>query len=154
VLDRVRDARPDLGLVYGSPILRPALFEIPTMGTLGIHHGTLPRYRGKKTTFWEMFEGQATAGVTIQIIERGLDTGRIVKQDSAEIGARSRSSVWRELEERGLDAYEAAILDMRAGTAEPRAQEGPRTALYRDPPISLVALLAWRQTMKRVFGGG
>src|ERR1043165_6963165 len=39
VLEHVCALRPDLGLIYGSPILRPELFEIPRLGTLGIHHG-------------------------------------------------------------------------------------------------------------------
>jgi hypothetical protein len=154
VLARVRLLAPDLGLVYGSPILRAELFEIPTMGTLGIHHGTLPRYRGKKTTFWEMYEGEGRAGVTIQLINRGLDTGEIVREGSVEIGARTRSAVWKELEELGLDLYERAVTDMRTGTAAPRPQLGQRGPLYRDPPAKLVMALWWRQLLKRMGRSG
>jgi len=50
VLERVRAAAPDLGVIYGAPILKPELFGIPPLGTLGIHHGRVPQYRGKKTT--------------------------------------------------------------------------------------------------------
>ena len=64
--------------VCGAPILKPELFEIPAFGTLGIHHGRLPEYRGKKTTFWAIYNGDSTAGVTIQRINAGLDTGEIV----------------------------------------------------------------------------
>src|SRR5215475_8648418 len=77
VLERVRSLAPDLGLIYGSPILKPELFEIPTLGTLGIHHGKAPEYRGKKTTFWAMYNGEEAAGVTIQKINAGLDTGEV-----------------------------------------------------------------------------
>lgn len=61
VLDQVSSLEPDLGLVYGSPILKPALFEIPRFGSIGIHHGKLPEYRGKKTTFWAMACRRAVA---------------------------------------------------------------------------------------------
>jgi GAF domain-containing protein len=44
----VSELKADLGLIYGAPILKPALFEIPSLGTIGIHHGTLPAYRGKR----------------------------------------------------------------------------------------------------------
>ena len=54
-LRRVQELEPVLGLVYGGPILRPELFSIPKLGTLGIHHGKVPHYRGKKTTFWAMY---------------------------------------------------------------------------------------------------
>ena len=65
VLAELRSAAPALGLVYGAPILQPALFEIPRSGTLGIHHGELPRYRGKKTTFWAMYHPISPAPVII-----------------------------------------------------------------------------------------
>ena len=76
VLERVRAARPDLGVIYGAPILRPELYEIPVFGTLGIHHGRLPEYRGKKTTFWEMYNGEAVAGVAIQRCWASVSTWR------------------------------------------------------------------------------
>jgi hypothetical protein len=49
VLEQVCALNPDLGLIYGSPILKPELFEIANLGTLGIHHGKVPEYRGNKT---------------------------------------------------------------------------------------------------------
>ena len=54
VVERLRSLDADLGLVYGSPILKAEVFESPRLGTLGIHHGKVPEYRGNKTTFWAM----------------------------------------------------------------------------------------------------
>lgn len=152
VLQKVKDLKPDLGLSYGSPILEASLFEIPGQGTLGIHHGSLPKYRGKKTTFWEMYEGEEEAGVTIQKINRGLDTGEIVLEGRVRIGARSRASVWRELEDLGLDLYLKAILQVRNGIAQFREQEGPTGILYRDPPPKAIVRLWWKQLRKRLGG--
>ena len=136
VKSRVRALGPDLGVIYGSPILKPELFEIPRNGTLGIHHGKVPEYRGNKTTFWAMWAGEETAGVTIQKIDAGLDTGQIVKEGEVEIGRRSLGSVWKELETLGLDLYVDAILEMRDGVAELRPQSGERGQLYRNPKLS------------------
>lgn len=133
VLDQVSDLAPDLGLIYGSPILKPALFEIPTLGTLGIHHGQVPQYRGKKTTFWAMYHGEPVAGVTIQNVTAGLDTGQIVRSGEVSIGRRGYGAVWREVLALGLDLYIEAILEVRAGTAVYRPQIGPKGKLYRDP---------------------
>jgi hypothetical protein len=135
VLDAVRGLRPDLGLVYGSPILKPGLFEIPSFGTLGIHHGKVPEYRGNKTTFWAIYNGERRAGVTIQKINAGLDTGQIVREGSVPIGRRGRTAVWRDLENLGLDLYIRSILDVRNGTAEYRSQGGPKGKLYRNPKL-------------------
>lgn len=152
VLEAVRALAPDLGLVYGSPILKPALFEIPALGTLGIHHGQVPQYRGKKTTFWAMYNGEPAAGVTIQKINAGLDTGQIVDCGSVAIGRRSYGAVWQELVALGLDLYIRSILAVRAGTAVYRPQQGPAGRLYRDPKMGDIRRF-WRRSLRRRLTG-
>ena len=148
VLDRVRGLKPDLGLIYGSPILRPELFEIPGMGTLGIHHGKLPEYRGNKTTFWAMYNGEPMAGVTIQKVNQGLDTGSIVKAGEVSTHRRGYRSVFHELERLGVDLYIQAILDVRHGMAEFKPQTGIKGKLYRNPKLADF-LRFWGRQIKR-----
>ena len=150
VLNLVRSMSPDVGLVYGSPILKPALFEIPSLGTLGIHHGKVPEYRGKKTMFWAMYNGEKTAGVTIQKVNPGLDTGEVVQEGQVSIGRRSQRAVWKELEELGLDLYIQAIIEVKNGTANYRPQKGKKGKLYGDPKIKEILVFSWRQLMRRL----
>lgn len=152
VLARVRSVRPDLGLIYGSPILKPELFQIPRLGTLGIHHGKLPQYRGKKTTFWAMFHGEDTAGVTIQRVNAGLDTGEIVLSGEVPIGTRSRKEVWAELEELGLSLYLEAILAVKHGSATFSPQPDTKGKLYRDPSAMDILRWWWRRLKRRLPG--
>jgi folate-dependent phosphoribosylglycinamide formyltransferase PurN len=133
VLEHVRSLNPDLGLIYGSPVLKPELFQIPRLGTLGIHHGKVPEYRGNKTTFWAMYNGERVAGVTIQQVDRGLDTGSIVRAGEVPAQGRAYSAVVRDLEDLGLDLYVQAILEVKHGTARYVPQTGPRGRLYRNP---------------------
>ena len=140
VLERVGRSRADLGLVYGSPILRPELFELPQFGTLGIHHGKLPEYRGKKTTFWAMYNGEPSATATIQRITRKLDRGDVVRQGDVPVAGKSYGRVWRELEELGADLYVRAVLDVRDGTARYRSSRRDAVAssiAIRGPAILL-----------------
>ena len=145
VLEQVRQLNPDLGLIYGSPILKPKLFQIPARGTLGIHHGKLPMYRGKKTTFWAMYNGEPTVGVTIQKVNAGLDTGEVVKEGEVSTNARSLSAVWKALEQLGFDLYLQAILDVKEGTAVFRNPQGKKGRLYRDPKFNHILQFYWRQ---------
>lgn len=149
VLAHVRSLAPDLGLIYGSPILSPELFEIPTFGTLGIHHGKVPEYRGKKTAFWAMYNGEETVGVTIQRVNAGLDTGEIVKQMGLPIDGRSLRVVWHELEASGLDLYIQAIVEVKRGTAsyQPQVEKGK---LYWDPKLGDILTFWWRQLNRRL----
>lgn len=153
VIAEVRELEPDLGLGYGGPILRPALFRIPRHGTLGIHHGRLPEFRGKKTTFWEIWEGEPTAGVTIQRIDEGIDTGEIVARDAVEIGARGYESLWQVVQRRGVDLYVEAVLAVRDGSATFRRHERPGGPLRSDPtPLELLRL-PFRRLRRRLGGG-
>jgi methionyl-tRNA formyltransferase len=150
VRDQISALAPDLGLIYGSPILKPCLFDLPTFGTLGIHHGKIPRYRGNKTTFWAMYEGEKAAGVTIQKINAGLDTGSIIKDGEVTIGHRSQRAVWHELEQLGLILYIQAILEVKNGTATYRPQEGPKGKLYKNPTLRDL-LIFWGRQIRRRF---
>jgi methionyl-tRNA formyltransferase len=145
VIEQVRSIAPDLGLVYGSPILQPSLFQIPRFGTLGIHHGKLPEYRGKKTTFWALFKGAETAGVTIQRINEGVDTGDVVKQAEVPIRGRSFQAVWKDVELLGLDLYIQAILEVKQGIATYQRPTGKEGRLYRDPKLSDFLKFWWRR---------
>jgi folate-dependent phosphoribosylglycinamide formyltransferase PurN len=150
VLEHVRSLAPDLGLIYGSPILKPALFEIPRLGTLGIHHGRAPEYRGKKTTFWEIYNGEKTVAVTIQKVNAGLDTGDILAQGAVTIGQCSYRAVCQQLEKVGIDLYLQAIIDVKHGTATYCPQVGTRGKLYRDPKIPDLLRFKWRQCKRRL----
>ncbi|HUG01215.1 MAG TPA: PIG-L family deacetylase [Longimicrobiales bacterium] len=143
VLGWVASLDADVGVVYGGPILKPALFGIPKRGTLGVHHGRLPEYRGKKTVFWAIANGEDAAGVTIQAINAGLDTGRVVRRGEVPIGRRSYREVSRRVQALGIDLLLDALL---AGEPHPEPggtpREGPAVAAgaatsapYRDPSI-------------------
>lgn len=152
VLRKVAELQPDLGLIYGSPILKPELFEIPKLGTLGIHHGKVPEYRGNKTAFWMMYNGEPCVGVTIQKINKGLDTGQIVKTGEVKAFGRAYPTVVRELEALGLDLYIQAILDVKNGTAEFKPQVGTKGKLYRNPKAADF-LHFWGRQIKRRLNG-
>ncbi|HET9907819.1 MAG TPA: formyl transferase [Anaerolineales bacterium] len=148
VIAQVRALNPDLGLIYGSPILKPELFEIPRLGTLGIHHGKVPEYRGNKTTFWAMYNGENVAGVTIQKVNQGLDTGSIVKSAEVDTQGRTYQAVVHDLEKVGLDLFLQAILEVKDGTAEYKPQFGVKGTLYRNPkPLDFLKF--WCRQLKR-----
>jgi folate-dependent phosphoribosylglycinamide formyltransferase PurN len=150
VLEQVKSLEPDLGLIYGSPILKPELFEIPKLGTLGIHHGKVPEYRGNKTTFWMMYNGEKFAGVTIQKVNKGLDTGTIVKTGEVKAYRRPYQTVFHELEALGVELFIQAILEVKHGIAEYKPQTGVKGKLYRNPKLGDFIRFWGRQLKRRL----
>jgi folate-dependent phosphoribosylglycinamide formyltransferase PurN len=153
VLSQVAQLQPDLGAVYGGPILRPQLFRIPALGTLGIHHGRLPEYRGKKTTFWAMYNGEDTVGVAIQKIGQRLDRGEVLRDASLKTGSLPLPVVCRRLEQLGLDLYVEAILSMRGKIPDFRAQPAGGGRLYKDPRAGDIARF-WLKYCARIIRRG
>ena len=135
-LSRIRACQPRLLLVYGAPIIRKSLYETAPLGALGIHHGKVPEYRGKKTMFWAMYNGEPTAGVTIQRINDTLDGGDVVEAGEVIVGVRLPGRVWRELERTGFRLYLKAVLDVCRGRATFRPQRGATRKIYRDPGVA------------------
>lgn len=151
VLAQLRDWRPDLGVVYGAPILRASLFEIPALGTYGIHHGRVPDYRGRKTTFWEIYNGESVAGVTIQQIDAGIDTGAVLRAGEVPIGCKSYGRVERETQELGFQLYLEAILAARQGSVRSVAQPAQGGRHYRQPSAADFVRL-WLRVAGRRLG--
>lgn len=60
--------------IYKSKILK-----IPKMGSLNIHHGLLPDYRGTMCDLWALFEDRPT-GFSIHVMEKKIDNGSIVRR--------------------------------------------------------------------------
>ena len=151
-LDLVRDLDPALGLVYGGPILKPELFSIPELGTLGIHHGKVPDYRGKKTTFWALYNGETEVGVIIQKISDRLDAGDIVRQSTLTVRKRPLPLVRQDLERIGIDLYLGAIKDIIGGNARLVPQPSGSRPLYKDP-TAIDLLRFWGRYLVRLIRG-
>ncbi|MDQ2682486.1 MAG: methionyl-tRNA formyltransferase [Chloroflexota bacterium] len=79
VREQLRAIRPDLFIVaaYGR-IFSQAILDIPASGCLNLHASILPAYRGAAPIPAAILNGDTETGVTLMVMERGLDTGPIV----------------------------------------------------------------------------
>ncbi len=80
-LDELREFKPDLILTasYGQ-ILPQVLLDIPRFGCLNVHPSLLPLYRGAAPVQASIIAGDKITGVTVMIMEAGLDSGPILAQ--------------------------------------------------------------------------
>lgn len=68
--------RADLYIVAAfGQILPQAVLDLPRLGTLNIHASLLPKYRGSSPISEAILQGEVETGVTIMLIDAGVDTG-------------------------------------------------------------------------------
>jgi len=78
----MREAEADLGIVWGTNILKESVFKIPRLGSINIHQGRAPYYRGGPPVFWELYNGEQEVGITVHFVESTVDTGEILVQET------------------------------------------------------------------------
>jgi methionyl-tRNA formyltransferase len=82
-LFRLADA--DLGVSLGNPYIGEAIFSLPRCGMINLHGELLPRFQGAQSVIWAIHEGACRTGFTIHQIDRHIDTGNILFQESMPI---------------------------------------------------------------------
>ncbi|GHO71783.1 formyl transferase [Ktedonobacter sp. SOSP1-52] len=76
------DYEPDLACVACFSRLIPTrILDLPRLGCLNVHPSLLPANRGPEPLFWTFREHKHETGVTIHLMDKGLDSGPIVLQE-------------------------------------------------------------------------
>jgi methionyl-tRNA formyltransferase len=109
---------------YGK-ILPPAVLDMPKLGALNVHPSLLPKYRGATPIQTALRNGDLETGVTIMLMDAGMDTGDIVLQERTPIAEEER---YGELHDRlakfGAQVLSHAIDLARSGHIPHRPQTG------------------------------
>jgi methionyl-tRNA formyltransferase len=87
-LETLRSWNPDVIVVaaYGR-ILPKVILDLPPKGCLNVHGSLLPKYRGAAPIQWAVINGESETGVTIMVMDAGMDTGAILEQAVVPISA-------------------------------------------------------------------
>lgn len=78
--------KPDLLVVVAFKLLPPDILAIPTIGSVNLHASLLPAYRGAAPIHWALVNGESETGCTIFLLDKGMDTGVILKQRKTSVG--------------------------------------------------------------------
>ena len=86
------DLSPDLFVAVGyTNILKEQLLSVPRILAVNFHASLLPAYRGKHPVFWALRNGERWSGLTVHVMDTGIDTGDILYQ--VRVRTRKRDSV-------------------------------------------------------------
>jgi len=86
VVAQLADFNPDIIVVaaYGQ-ILPPAVLDLPKYGCINVHASLLPRHRGASPVAAAILAGDEVTGISIMLMEKGLDTGPVLAREEVPI---------------------------------------------------------------------
>lgn len=124
-LELFKELHPEMVVVAAfGQILPKFIIEYPPMQCLNIHPSLLPKYRGAAPLNWQIIRGETKTGVTIMLMDEGMDSGDILMQEETEIG---ETETYGELHDRlaqlGAILLIKTIEQMVEGTAKRKPQD-------------------------------
>jgi methionyl-tRNA formyltransferase len=105
-------------------ILKPTILAVPRLLAANFHASLLPQFRGKHPVFWTMRNSERWAGLTVHIMDPGIDTGDIIYQ----VKVRTRrddtvSSLYERIMAKSVYLIGRLVDDVEKGTIPRRAQQ-------------------------------
>lgn len=105
-------------------ILPRAVLDQPRFGTLNIHASLLPRYRGVSPISEAILQGDSETGVTIMLLDAGVDTGPTLLKRSIPIDENATTgSLTAKLADLGADALVEVLPRWISGEITPELQD-------------------------------
>jgi methionyl-tRNA formyltransferase len=153
-LARLRELSPEVIVVvaYGQ-ILRQGVLDIPARGVLNVHPSLLPRWRGASPIPAAILAGDERTGVTIMLMDAGMDSGPVLTEREMAIGeSDTTASLSDKLSQAGAELLVETLPSWLAGKIGPRPQDESQATICpllrkEDGAIdwTLPALEIWRR---------
>jgi methionyl-tRNA formyltransferase len=122
--------QPDIIIVAAfGQILSQAVLDIPRYKCINIHPSLLPQYRGASPVAAAILVGDDFAGVTIMLMDAGLDTGPVLSQAQVAISSQDTTgSLTDKLSLVSAHLLLEVLTNWLRGELTPRPQGGTSTA--------------------------
>ena len=123
-MEQLRAWNPDLIVVAAfGQILRKDVLELPRYGCINVHASLLPRWRGAAPINAAILAGDEETGVTIMVMDVGLDTGPMLSRKSIRLTPEDTAgSVFDKLSTLGADLLIETLPDYLSGRVSPTPQ--------------------------------
>lgn len=150
-IDELKSMNPEIIVVvaYGK-ILPSQILRLPQHGCINAHASLLPKYRGAAPVQWAIINGEKKTGITIMLMDEGLDTGDILLQEETEISDEDTAeTLSKRLSNIGATLLIKTIKKIKDGSLKPIPQEGSPS--YAPPLKKEDGRLNWARTARDIF---
>jgi len=130
---------PDLVIVNGTRIISKEVLQCVSAKFINIHAGITPKYRNVHGGYWAIVNNDMeNCGVTVHLVDKGIDTGSIIYQKKIVITNRDNFSTYPLLQlAEGIVLLKKAITDifdnkliLKKGTPESKIWHHPTFLQY------------------------
>lgn len=139
-----RMLRPDIMIVaaYGQ-ILPAGFLHVPKYGCLNVHASLLPRWRGAAPVARAIEAGDTTTGITIMLMDAGMDTGGIIATSVINVDRSDNAvTLMEKLAALGAEVLVRCLPDYLSGELKPVPQDELH-ATYAPKLKKSEALIDW-----------
>lgn len=128
---------PDVIVVNGTRILSTKVLESTNAIILNTHVGITPKYRGVHGGYWSLVNKDIeNFGVTVHLIDKGIDTGDIIYQDRAYISSKDNFTTYPLIQlDKGIYLMKKALLDIKNNNLKAFKRDLP-SKLWSHPTIA------------------
>ncbi len=84
-IDQLKGFNAGLQVVVAFRMLPEVVWAMPEYGTFNVHAALLPKYRGAAPINWAVINGEKQTGVTTFFLDKDIDTGRVIMQETFDI---------------------------------------------------------------------
>lgn len=114
--ERIRTSGADAVLVFGTSLLKPPVFASSKAPFINMHWGWSPDYRGEGIVSALALGGAAHLGVTVHLLDAGVDSGDILHRERCDIDPEDNFySIGLKLTKTGVELFARVLENVRAG---------------------------------------
>jgi folate-dependent phosphoribosylglycinamide formyltransferase PurN len=146
----LRELRPSIVIVNGTRILSKSVLQSVPARFVNTHAGITPLYRGVHGGYWALANrDRAACGVTVHLVDEGIDTGSILGQAIIRPTERDNFVTYPYLQvAAALPLLIASVRALSEGTVLPLSPPRGASRLWTHPTIGQYV---WHRVLNRVL---
>lgn len=138
-------------VVAFGQLLPPDILSVPRFGCVNVHGSLLPRWRGAAPIARAIEAGDTVTGVSLMVMDAGLDTGAVFAQRETDIReADNAGTVHDKLARLGADLLAESLAGYTAGTLKAVPQNETR-ARYAAKLSKAESVADWNQSASAIL---
>jgi methionyl-tRNA formyltransferase len=137
-IEAIKELNADVIIVNGTRIISSKVLESTSALFINTHAGITPQYRGVHGAYWALVSNdKENCGVTVHKVDKGIDTGEIVKQSTIEI-SKPDNFITYPFHQYGvaIDLMKATLNDIKNNNFKSFKKENVKSNLYYHPTFS------------------